>query len=138
MTATVGAFNIGDFIPYLDWFDFQGINRRMKKTFTTFNKFAEKVIDDHLNVNHLMSVASNDVKEGDAQPDVQDFMDVLLHMAKTDTNITRKPSRLLFLFVIRSVRCWISNKLRSNCPRCSCHLLLCATYTNTTNAKWYN
>ena len=69
----------------------------MKKTFTTFNKFAEKVIDVHLNVNHLMSVASNDVKEGDAQPDVQDFVDVLLHMAKTDTNITRETIKSLVL-----------------------------------------
>ena len=28
MTATVGAFNIGDFIPYLDWMDLQGIKPR--------------------------------------------------------------------------------------------------------------
>jgi cytochrome P450 len=31
LSATVGALNIGDFIPYLDWMDLQGIKRRMMK-----------------------------------------------------------------------------------------------------------
>jgi flavonoid 3'-monooxygenase len=64
LIARVGDFNIGDFIPYLDWLDLQGINRRMKKIHKTFDEFAEKIIDDHVNVNHLMAAASNGQKEG--------------------------------------------------------------------------
>jgi hypothetical protein len=48
VSATLGAFNVGDFIPYLDWLDLQGIKRRMKKTHKTFDEFAEKIIDDHV------------------------------------------------------------------------------------------
>ena len=89
--------NIGDFISILYWFDFQGINWRMKKIHKTFNDFAEKILDDHVNVNHLMSVASNGRNEAEANPDVEDFVDVLLHMAETDKNITRERIKALVL-----------------------------------------
>jgi hypothetical protein len=62
----------------------------MKKIHKTFDEFAEKIIDDHVNANHLMAAASNGQKRADAEPHVQDFVDVLLHMAVTDTKITRK------------------------------------------------
>jgi len=98
LTARVGDFNIGDFIPYLDWLDLQGIKQRMKKIDKTFNEFAEKIIDDHVNVNHLMAtVSSNGQKEEDAEPHVQDFIDVLLHMAKTNSKITRETIKGLVL-----------------------------------------
>jgi len=45
--VTVGDFNIGDFIRYLDWLDFLGMNRCMKEAKKIFNAFVEKVIDDH-------------------------------------------------------------------------------------------
>jgi len=57
LSTTVGDFNIGDFIPYLDWLDLQGINKRMKKIHKTFDEFAEKIIDDHVNHNPLMAAA---------------------------------------------------------------------------------
>eukprot|EP00253_Pinus_taeda_P000815 PITA_00815 len=91
LTATVGEFNIGDFIPYLDWLDLQGIKRRMKKIHKTFDEFAEKIIDDHVNVNHLQKEAV------DAEPHVQDFVDVLLHMAKANTKITRETIKAVVL-----------------------------------------
>nr|ACN40653.1 unknown [Picea sitchensis] len=97
LTARVGDFNIGDFIPYLDWLDLQGISRCMKKIHKTFDEFAEKIIDDHVNVNHLMAAASNGQKRADAEPHVQDFVDVLLHMAVTNTKITRKTIKALVL-----------------------------------------
>ena len=67
------------------------------------------------------SVALNDVKEGDAQPDVQDFVDVLLHMAKTDTNITRETISLLCLYVIARP----SGILYYLLPYSICQLSLC-------------
>ena len=65
LIATVGEFNIGDFIPYLDWLDLQGINRRMKKIHKVFDEFAEKIIDDHVNARRLNMAATslNDQKE---------------------------------------------------------------------------
>jgi hypothetical protein len=53
VSTAVGSFNIGDFIPYLDWLDLQGIKRSLKKANTRFDAFAEKMIDDH--VDHRMA-----------------------------------------------------------------------------------
>jgi hypothetical protein len=91
LITTAGAFNIGDFIPYLDWLDLQGINRRMKKIHQTFDEFAEKIIDDHVG----MATASNGQKEEEIH--VKDFVDVLLQMAEADTKITRETIKALVL-----------------------------------------
>lgn len=42
-----GVFNIGDFIPWLDWLDLQGYVRRMKKLSAMFDRFLEHVLDVH-------------------------------------------------------------------------------------------
>jgi len=60
----LGSFNIGDYIPYLDWMDLQGLNRRMKKLHKTHDYLLEKIIEEH--------VARNDPKM------THDLVDVLL------------------------------------------------------------
>ncbi|TVU09721.1 hypothetical protein EJB05_43214, partial [Eragrostis curvula] len=42
-----GAFNIGDFIPWLDWLDMQGYVRRMKRNGKMFDRFLERILNDH-------------------------------------------------------------------------------------------
>nr|BAB87839.1 flavonoid 3'-hydroxalase [Torenia hybrid cultivar] len=41
-----GAFNLGDFIPVLDWFDLQGIAGKMKKLHARFDKFLNGILED--------------------------------------------------------------------------------------------
>jgi typhasterol/6-deoxotyphasterol 2alpha-hydroxylase len=41
------AFNIGDYVPWLDWLDLQGYVRRMKKMSRQFDRFLEHVLDEH-------------------------------------------------------------------------------------------
>ena len=43
-----GAFNIGDFIPWLSWMDTQGINKRLKAARGALDRFIDKIIDEHL------------------------------------------------------------------------------------------
>eukprot|EP00253_Pinus_taeda_P025080 PITA_25080 len=43
----MGTFNIGDYVPYLDWMDLQGVNRRLKSVHKAQDYFLEKVIDEH-------------------------------------------------------------------------------------------
>eukprot|EP00253_Pinus_taeda_P034812 PITA_34812 len=43
----LGSFNIGEYIPYLNWMDLQGLNRRLKKLRTTQDQLLEKVIEEH-------------------------------------------------------------------------------------------
>ncbi|KAH9306142.1 hypothetical protein KI387_010546 [Taxus chinensis] len=73
MKAIIQAPNIGDFLPYLDWLDLQGINRRMKKAHLFFDRVVQKIIDDHVSVKRKQT--SN----------VTDIIDVLLAMAENDS-----------------------------------------------------
>ncbi|GAU19735.1 hypothetical protein TSUD_78610 [Trifolium subterraneum] len=66
----VGAFNIGDFIPYLRSFDLQGLTRRMKAVGKIFDDFFEKIIDEHIQSN------TKDEKN-------MDFVDVMLGLVGT-------------------------------------------------------
>jgi cytochrome P450 len=96
--AAAGRFNIGDFIPYLDWLDLQGINRRMKKVNKIFDVFVEKVIDDHMD--HQMDSTSNGQAEADAEAEHgKVFVDVLLQIQrdKTDAKITRESIKAIML-----------------------------------------
>ncbi|RLN41473.1 cytochrome P450 84A1 [Panicum miliaceum] len=43
-----GAFNIGDFIPWLSWVDPQGINRRLRDARAALDRFIDRIIDEHM------------------------------------------------------------------------------------------
>lgn len=81
-SSALGDFNIGEFVPYLDWLDLQGVKRRMKAANKTFDVFAEHLIEEH--ANHRKAAARATSDHGHAEP-VKDFVDVLLDMAETDT-----------------------------------------------------
>ena len=78
IVTIAGSFNIGDYIPYLDWLDLQGFNRRCKKVQKAQDDFLEKVIDEH-------------AAQFDANAP-RDLVDVLL-AASTDENAEFRPSR---------------------------------------------
>ncbi|XP_020600382.1 LOW QUALITY PROTEIN: cytochrome P450 84A1-like [Phalaenopsis equestris] len=42
-----GAFNIGDFIPWLKWFDLNGINKRLRKARLELDWFIDQIIEEH-------------------------------------------------------------------------------------------
>ncbi|KAF6994912.1 hypothetical protein CFC21_011507 [Triticum aestivum] len=43
-----GAFNIGDFFPWLSWADPQGINVRLRAARAALDEFIDKIIDEHM------------------------------------------------------------------------------------------
>ncbi|CAM8971616.1 unnamed protein product [Rhodiola kirilowii] len=47
MMVLAGVFNIGDFIPSLEWLDLQGVARKMKKLHSRFDKFLGKFLEEH-------------------------------------------------------------------------------------------
>ncbi|XP_076902531.1 flavonoid 3'-monooxygenase-like [Bidens hawaiensis] len=47
MMVLAGEFNIGDFIPALDWLDLQGIARKMKKLHARFDSFLNTILEEH-------------------------------------------------------------------------------------------
>ncbi|PHT50341.1 hypothetical protein CQW23_10088 [Capsicum baccatum] len=68
-----GAFNIGDWIPWLSFLDLQGYVKQMKALKRTFDKFHNIVLDDH----RAKKNAENFVPK--------DMVDVLLQMADDPT-----------------------------------------------------
>lgn len=42
-----GVFNIGDFIPALDWLDLQGVAAKMKKVHKRFNAFLTSILEEY-------------------------------------------------------------------------------------------
>lgn len=78
-----GAINIGDFIPWLEWMDLQGLRRRQKSCHKTFDAFFEMVIQEHVDQkkNKLDDSATN-----------KDFVDVMLGLMENndmEVKITR-------------------------------------------------
>lgn len=47
LMVLAGEFNIGDFIPALDWFDLQGITKKMKKLHARFDSFLNTILEEH-------------------------------------------------------------------------------------------
>lgn len=75
----LGSFNIGDYIPYLSWMDFQGFNRRLRNFHKGADELLEKIVEEHISQN---------------KPNVlPDFVDVLLAACKDEAikfQITRE------------------------------------------------
>lgn len=70
-----GAFNVGDWIPWLGFLDLQGYEKKMKALRKKMDRFSDYVIDDHL------------AKRGEGKDYVnRDFVDVLLQRAE-ETNV---------------------------------------------------
>ncbi|KAM7250313.1 hypothetical protein ACFE04_022196 [Oxalis oulophora] len=47
LMTTAGYFNIGDFIPSINWMDLQGIIKGMKKLHKRFDSLLTKILDEH-------------------------------------------------------------------------------------------
>uniref|UniRef100_A0A0D6QRM7 Cytochrome P450 n=1 Tax=Araucaria cunninghamii TaxID=56994 RepID=A0A0D6QRM7_ARACU len=102
MFAVAGAFDLGDFIPWLQRLDLQGIRRRMKKVHRLYDEFAENVIDEHMSSRRKVSAEKRD--QGGP---VKDFVDVLLDMAEgktegTGMKITRVHIKAIILDVLNA------------------------------------
>ncbi|CAJ1975357.1 unnamed protein product [Sphenostylis stenocarpa] len=47
LMVLAGVFNVGDFIPSLEWLDLQGVQSKMKKLHKRFDAFLTSIIHDH-------------------------------------------------------------------------------------------
>ncbi|KAL6502678.1 hypothetical protein OROHE_024331 [Orobanche hederae] len=50
-----GAFNVADFVPWLDCMDLQGLNRRLIKARDSLDGFIDSIIDDHVEKNKVLA-----------------------------------------------------------------------------------
>ncbi|XP_057827800.2 cytochrome P450 750A1 [Cryptomeria japonica] len=75
----MGAVNIGDFIPCLEWLDLQGLRRRMKNVHQQLDAIFDKIIDEHVERKGRRSVEEEEEEERQ-----KDLIDVLVDMDITD------------------------------------------------------
>ncbi|KAL9249159.1 Flavonoid 3'-monooxygenase-like protein [Drosera capensis] len=47
LMVLAGVFNIGDFVPALDWLDLKGVTSKMKKLHKRFDGFMEAILEEH-------------------------------------------------------------------------------------------
>ncbi|KAL6890296.1 hypothetical protein ACP4OV_009059 [Aristida adscensionis] len=71
----LGAFNVGDFLPWLSWLDPKGINRRLRAARGALDRFIDKIIDEHI---------ERGKSPRDADADLVDEMIAYLDEAKAD------------------------------------------------------
>jgi ferulate-5-hydroxylase len=70
-SRNISAFNIGDFMPWLAWID--PSRRRLRETRKGFDRFIDKIIDDHIRRGRSST---------DAEADIIDEMLACLHETK--------------------------------------------------------
>ncbi|KAK1272897.1 Cytochrome P450 84A1 [Acorus gramineus] len=78
-----GAFNLADFVPWLRWFDPQGINKRLVEARGSLDQFIDHIIDEHV---------ANPKPEDSPDTDMVD--DMLTYLDTGDKN-TNNPSALV-------------------------------------------
>ncbi|KAG9439428.1 hypothetical protein H6P81_019593 [Aristolochia fimbriata] len=69
LMVLAGAFNVGDFVPWLHWADPQGIVRKMKALHRRFDQFFDQLIEDHADsstTSDLLSVLIKMKRDGTA------------------------------------------------------------------------
>ncbi|KAK7265854.1 hypothetical protein RJT34_33478 [Clitoria ternatea] len=47
LMVLAGVFNIGDFVPALEWLDLQGVQAKMKKLHKRFDSFLTSIVEEH-------------------------------------------------------------------------------------------
>ncbi|KAJ9131525.1 hypothetical protein P3X46_035180 [Hevea brasiliensis] len=92
-----GVFNIGDFVPALEWLDLQGVAAKMKKLHRRFDAFLTEIVEDHKTngfngaEKYMLSTLISLKEEGDSdglKPTDTEIKALLLNMftAGTDTS----------------------------------------------------
>nr|AYV88861.1 cytochrome P450 oxidase CYP75B114 [Polygala tenuifolia] len=92
-----GVFNIGDFVPALEWLDLQGVASKMKKLHKRFDAFLTEIVEEHKRrssdeqsdmLSTLLSLKEIDADDDEAKLTDTEIKALLLNMftAGTDTS----------------------------------------------------
>ncbi|XWS47937.1 hypothetical protein CRYUN_Cryun13aG0028900 [Craigia yunnanensis] len=72
LMVLAGVFNIGDFIPALEWLDLQRVQGKMKKLHKRFDRFLGRILEEHK------------LKAGDSSGKHRDFLSTLISLEDAD------------------------------------------------------
>lgn len=84
VTGAVG--NVGEWVPWLGWLDVQGCVRRMKRLSKVYDRFLEKILDEHEEERERRRRREPEAETtGAGEPAAaRDLVDVLLRLAEED------------------------------------------------------
>nr|ATG29957.1 CYP867E3 [Taxus chinensis] len=91
----VGAFDVGDYLPFLNWLDLQGLKSAMKKLQKKRDAFLQKLLKDHREkrgfqpkdlIDFLISATDNHEIQSDSNDDVVKATALGVISAGTDTS----------------------------------------------------
>ncbi|XWS60453.1 hypothetical protein CRYUN_Cryun07bG0037700 [Craigia yunnanensis] len=72
LMVLAGVFNIGDFVPALEWLDLQGVQAKMKKLHKRFDRFLSGILEEHK------------LKAGDGSGKHTDLLSTLISLGDAD------------------------------------------------------
>lgn len=103
-----GVFNIGDFIPSLEWLDLQGVQAKMKKLHQRFDAFLSTIIEEHdSSSNNLLSIllSLKDAKDDDGNHLTHtEIKALLLNMFTAGTDTSSSTTEWAIAELIRNPR----------------------------------
>ncbi|BAT79695.1 hypothetical protein LR48_Vigan04g043900 [Vigna angularis] len=103
-----GVFNIGDFIPSLEWLDLQGVQAKMKKLHQRFDAFLSTIIEEHdSSSNNLLSIllSLQDAKDDDGNHLTHtEIKALLLNMFTAGTDTSSSTTEWAIAELIRNPR----------------------------------
>nr|ATI97619.1 F3'H [Lotus filicaulis] len=113
LMVLAGVFNIGDFIPSLEWLDLQGVQAKMKKLHNRFDEFLTSIIEEHntssKSENHkdllstLLSLKDVPDDDGNRLNDIE-IKALLLNMFTAGTDTSASTTEWAIAELIRSPR----------------------------------
>ncbi|EMS65071.1 Flavonoid 3'-monooxygenase [Triticum urartu] len=81
--AVTGAVsNVGEWVPWLGWLDVQGCVRRMKRLSKVYDRFLERILDEHDEERRQVAMATG-TGHGESAA-ARDLVDVLLQLAEEE------------------------------------------------------
>ncbi|TKY73318.1 Flavonoid 3'-monooxygenase [Spatholobus suberectus] len=113
LMVLAGVFNIGDFIPSLEWLDLQGVQAKMKKLHKRFDSFLASIIEEHNSSSKsekhkdLLSIllSLKDVKDDDGnQLTNTEIKALLLNMFTAGTDTSSSTTEWAIAELIRNPR----------------------------------
>ncbi|KAJ6842091.1 cytochrome P450 84A1-like [Iris pallida] len=90
-----GAFNVGDFLPWLRWVDPQGINGRLEKARTALDRFIDRIIDEH-----MASPKEADADDADMVDDMLAFLEGAGRETTDEFKLTRNNIKAIIMDVM--------------------------------------
>ncbi|PON48893.1 Cytochrome P450, E-class, group I [Parasponia andersonii] len=61
VTELLGTTNLNEFLPFFQWVDFQGVEKRIIRLMKKMNRFFQNLVDEHRKMDHTASTGNDNI-----------------------------------------------------------------------------